>query len=55
MLEYQIECIGSDTVTFTDLMTTILQQETDSNRCGPTTRSPKNLEEADEALDLTDT
>jgi len=27
MLEYQVECIGSDNVTFTDLMTTILQQE----------------------------
>jgi hypothetical protein len=27
MLEYQVECIGSDNVTFTDLMTTILQEE----------------------------
>lgn len=27
MLEYQVECIGNDNVTFTDLMTTILQQE----------------------------
>ena len=27
MLEYQIECIGSDVVTFTDLMQSILQQE----------------------------
>lgn len=27
MLQYQIECIGSDTVTFTDLMTAVLQQE----------------------------
>lgn len=27
MLQYQVECIGSDNVTFTDLMTTILQQE----------------------------
>jgi hypothetical protein len=26
-LQYQLECIGSDTVTFTDLMTTVLQQE----------------------------
>jgi hypothetical protein len=27
MLKYQLECIGSDVVTFTDLMQTILQQE----------------------------
>ena len=27
MLEYQIECLGSDVVTFTDLMQSILQQE----------------------------
>lgn len=30
-LEYQIEAIGSDTVTFVDLMTTILQQEASQN------------------------
>jgi hypothetical protein len=27
MLEYQLECIGSDVVTFTDLMQSVLQQE----------------------------
>jgi hypothetical protein len=54
MLEYQIECIGSDTVTFTDLMTTILQQEQTQTDVSDDTIT-ENLEEADEALDLTDT
>lgn len=31
MLEYQVEAIGSDTVTFTDLLTTLLQQEATQN------------------------
>ena len=30
-LEYQLECIGSDNVTFVDIMTTILQQEAAQN------------------------
>jgi hypothetical protein len=54
MLEYQIECIGSDTVTFTDLMTTILQQEQTQTDVSDDTIT-ENLEEADESLDLTDT
>jgi hypothetical protein len=54
MLEYQIECIGSDTVTFTDLMTTILQQEQTQTDVADDTIT-ENLEEADEALVLTET
>jgi hypothetical protein len=54
MLEYQIECIGSDNVTFTDLMTTILQQEQTQTDVSDDTIT-ENLEEADESLDLTDT
>jgi len=54
MLEYQIECIGSDTVTFTDLMTTILQTEQAQTDVSDDTIT-ENLEEADETLDLTET
>lgn len=54
MLEYQIECIGSDTVTFTDLMTTILQSERAQTDVSDDTIT-ENLEEADESLELTDT
>jgi hypothetical protein len=53
-LEYQIECIGSDTVTFTDLMTTILQTEQTQTQIGDDTIT-ENLEVATEGLTLTET
>jgi hypothetical protein len=43
MLEYQVECIGSDTVTFTDIMTTILQQEASQTQVDDSTVN-ENLE-----------
>ena len=36
-LQYQLECIGSDNVTFVDLMSTILQQEASQSQVGSTT------------------
>jgi hypothetical protein len=53
-LEYQVECIGSDTVTFTDLMTTILQQEQAQTDVSDDTIT-EELQEADETLVLADT
>jgi hypothetical protein len=54
MLEYQIECIGSDNVTFTDLMTTILQEEASQTTVDDSTVT-ENLEVASEGLTLTET
>jgi hypothetical protein len=54
MLEYQVECIGSDTVTFTDLMTTILQNEQTQTDVSDDTIT-ENLEYASEELVLADT
>ncbi|HLY40486.1 MAG TPA: hypothetical protein VKR52_04690 [Terracidiphilus sp.] len=54
MLEYQIECIGSDNVTFTDLMTTILQQEQTQTDVSDDTIT-EDLQEADETLAFADT
>jgi hypothetical protein len=53
-LQYQIECIGSDTVTFTDLMTTLLQQEAVQSSPDSSTVS-ENLVEQEESLTLTET
>lgn len=54
MLEYQIECIGSDNVTFTDLMTTILQEEANQTPVDDSTVS-ENLEVVDEEPSVTET
>jgi hypothetical protein len=54
MLEYVIECIGSDTVTFTDLMTTILQQEANQTPVDDSTVN-ENLVDAQETITLTET
>jgi hypothetical protein len=54
MLEYQIECIGSDNVTFTDLMTTILQQDATQTPVDDTTIT-ENLLPVEETLPMTDT
>ncbi len=53
-LEYQLECIGSDNVTFTDLMTTILQQEATQSVPGMDSIN-ENLEVIEETLTLSDT
>jgi hypothetical protein len=53
-LQYQLECIGSDTVTFTDLMTTILQQEAVQTPIDGTTIL-ENIVVVDEDLVLADT
>lgn len=53
-LQYQIECIGSDTVTFTDLMTTLLQQEAVQTPVDSTTVS-ENLVVVEESLAISDT
>jgi hypothetical protein len=52
-LQYQLECIGSDNVTFTDLMTTILQQE--ASQTDTTGTVSENLEVIEEGLTITDT
>jgi len=54
MLEYQIECIGSDVVTFTDLMQTVLQQEASQTTVDDSTVT-ESLTDAAESLELTDT
>ena len=54
MLEYQVECIGSDNVTFTDLMTTILQQEASQTPVDDSTVT-ENLEWPAESLTLAET
>jgi hypothetical protein len=53
-LEYQIECIGSDTVTFTDLMTTILQEEANQTPVDESTVN-ENLVPTAEAILATET
>lgn len=53
-LQYQLECIGSDNVTFTDLMTTILQQEAVQSTVGSSTVT-ENLVVVEEGLSLTET
>jgi hypothetical protein len=53
-LEYQIECIGSDTVTFVDLMTTILQTEANQTPVDDSTVT-ENLIPLGEDLTLTET
>jgi hypothetical protein len=54
MLEYQLECIGSDVVTFTDLMQSILQQEASQTTVDDSTVT-ENLTDGAESLELTDT
>ena len=49
MLEYQVECIGSDNVTFTDLMTTLLQQEANQTTVDDSTVN-ENLEILSEGI-----
>ena len=53
MLEYQVECIGSDNVTFTDIMTTLLQQEANQTPVDNSTVN-ENLEVLAEAITLTE-
>jgi hypothetical protein len=53
-LEYQIEAIGSDTVTFVDLMTTLLQQEANQTPVDDSTVT-QNLEPIAEGVTATDT
>jgi hypothetical protein len=52
-LQYQLECIGSDNVTFTDLMTTILQQEATQTTVDSTTVT-ENLLVVEESIPLAD-
>ena len=54
MLEYQVECIGSDNVTFTDLMTTILQEEANQTTVDDSTVN-ENLEVVAEIIATEDT
>ena len=54
MLEYQIEAIGSDVVTFTDLMQSVLQQEASQTTVDDSTVT-ENLTGAAEGLELSDT
>ena len=52
-LEYQIEAIGNDTVTFTDIMTTILQQEASQTMVDDSTVN-ENLEIVPESVTITE-
>jgi hypothetical protein len=54
MLEYQIECIGSDNVTFTDLMTTLLQTEANQTTVDDSTVN-ENLVVDEEDVTVTET
>ena len=54
MLEYKIECIGSDNVTFTDIMTTILQQEASQTTVDDSTVN-ENLIPVNETIPISDT
>jgi hypothetical protein len=54
MLEYQIECIGSDVITFTDLMQSILQQEATQTQVDDSTVN-ENLESFSEDAVTTET
>jgi hypothetical protein len=49
LLQYQLECIGSDNVTFTDLMTLLLQQEAVQTDNSPNTVT-ENLEVISEEI-----
>jgi hypothetical protein len=53
MLEYQIECIGSDVVTFTDLMQSVLQQEANQTTVDDSTVT-ENLEVVPETAATTE-
>jgi hypothetical protein len=53
VIEYQLECIGSDTVTFTDLMTTILQQQASQTTVASSTVN-ENLVPTSETITITD-
>jgi hypothetical protein len=53
-LEYQVECIGSDNVTFTDLMQTLLLQEANQTPVDDSTVN-QNLEIAGETVTITET
>jgi len=53
MLEYQVECIGSDNVTFTDLMTMILQTEANQTTVDDSTVN-ENLVSVAEAIAVTE-
>ncbi len=54
MLQYQLECIGSDNVTFVDLMSTILQKEAAQSLPDSSTVT-ENLESISESLTLGET
>jgi hypothetical protein len=54
MLEYQVECIGSDNVTFTDLMTTLLQEEANQTQVDDSTVN-ENLELIPESIAIGET
>jgi hypothetical protein len=54
MLEYQIECIGSDVITFTDLMQSILQTEASQTTVDDSTVN-ENLEVISEPVTITET
>ena len=49
-LEYQIECIGSDVVTFTDLMQSVLQQEANQTTVDDSTVNENLLPESENAV-----
>lgn len=53
-LRYQIECLGSDVVTFTDLMQKVLQQEANQTPVDDSTVT-ENLEVLPEPVTITDT
>jgi hypothetical protein len=53
MLQYQIECLGSDVVTFTDLMQSILQQEANQTTVDDSTVT-ENLEVIEESIEITE-
>ena len=53
MLQYQLECIGSDNVTFVDLMSTILQQEAAQSSPDSSTIT-ENLENIAETIAVED-
>jgi hypothetical protein len=50
MLEYQLECIGSDVVTFTDLMQSVLQQEASQTTVDDSTVNENLLPESEDVV-----
>jgi hypothetical protein len=52
-LQYQLECIGSDNVTFSDLMQTVLQQEAVQTMVGGNTVN-ENLVDVEESIVIAD-